>query len=36
MSVFVGIDPHKATHRAVAIDCDEQPIATLQVVAERC
>jgi transposase len=36
MSVFIGIDPHKATHAAVAIDCDEQPVATLQVVAERC
>ena len=36
MSVIIGIDPHKATHTAVAIDCDEQPIATLQVVAGRC
>jgi transposase len=36
MSVIIGIDPHKATHTAVAIDRDEQPIATLQVVADRC
>jgi hypothetical protein len=30
MSVIIGIDPHKATHTAVAIDGDEQPMATLQ------
>jgi transposase len=36
MSVIIGIDPHKATHTAVAIDRDEQPIARLQVVADRC
>jgi transposase len=36
MSVTIGIDPHKATHTAVAINRDEQPIATLQVVADRC
>jgi transposase len=36
MSVIIGIDPHKATHTAVAIDGDEQLIATLQVVADRC
>jgi hypothetical protein len=36
MSVIIGIDPHKATHTAVAIDRDEQPIATFQVVADRC
>ena len=29
--VIIGIDPHKATHTAVAIDGDEQPIARLQV-----
>jgi hypothetical protein len=31
MSVIIGIDPHKATHASVAIDRDEQPIATLEV-----
>jgi transposase len=36
MSVIIGIDPHKATHTAVAINRGEQPIATLQVVADRC
>jgi transposase len=36
MSVIIGIDPHKATHTAVAIDRGEQPIARLQVVADRC
>jgi transposase len=36
MSVIIGIDPHKATHMAVAIDRDEQPIARLEVVADRC
>ena len=35
MTVIIGIDPHKATHTAVAIDGDEQPIARLQVVADR-
>jgi transposase len=35
MTVIIGIDPHKATHTAVAIDRDEQPIATVQVVADR-
>ncbi len=35
MSVIIGIDPHKATHTAVAIDGDEQPVASLQVVADR-
>ena len=36
MSVIIGIDPHKATHTAVAIESNEQPIARLQVVADRC
>jgi len=36
MSEIIGIDPHKATHTAVAIDRGEQPIATQQVVADRC
>ena len=33
--VLIGVDPHKASHTAVAIDGDEQPIARLQVVADR-
>jgi transposase len=36
MSVIIGVDPHKATHTAVAIDRDEHPIVRLQVVADRC
>jgi hypothetical protein len=36
MTVIIGIDPHKATHTAVAIDGDEQPIARLDVTADRC
>jgi transposase len=36
MSVIIGIDPHNATHTAVAIDRDEQPIATVVVGADRC
>ena len=36
MSVIIGIDPHKATHTAVASESNEQPIARLQVVADRC
>ena len=35
MSVIIGIDPHKATHTAVAIDRDEQPLARVQLVADR-
>jgi transposase len=36
VTVIIGVDPHKATHTAVAIDGDERPIARLQVVADRC
>jgi hypothetical protein len=36
MLVIIGVDPHKATHTAVAIDRDEHPIARLEVVADRC
>jgi hypothetical protein len=36
MSVIIGIDPHKATHTAVGIDRGEQPVATVQVAADRC
>ncbi len=35
MSMTIGIDPHKATHTAVAIDGDERPVAQLTVVADR-
>ena len=35
MTVIIGVDPHKATHTAVAIDSDERPLARLDVVAER-
>ena len=31
MTVMIGIDPHKATHTAVAIDGDERPLARLQL-----
>ena len=33
--VIIGIDPHKATHVAVAIDGDELAIARLEVTADR-
>jgi hypothetical protein len=36
MTVTIGVDPHKSTHAAVAIDRDEQPLARVQVVADRC
>jgi transposase len=33
MPVMIGIDPHKSTHTAVAVDRDEQPIARLMLPA---
>jgi transposase len=36
MTIIIGIDPHKATHTAVAIDETEQPLAELQLAADRC
>jgi transposase len=36
MTVIIGIDPHKSTHMAVAIDGDEHPIGRLEVLADRC
>src|SRR5262245_10756743 len=36
MLVTIGIDPHKSTHTAAAVDCDELPIARLTVPASRC
>jgi transposase len=35
MTVIIGIDPHKATHVAVAIDGDEEAIARVEVNADR-
>lgn len=35
VAVIIGVDPHKATHTAVAIDGDEQLLARLYVVADR-
>jgi transposase len=35
MTVIIGIDPHKASHMAVAIDGDERAIARLEVTADR-
>jgi len=35
MTVIIGIDPHKATHTAVAIGCDEAELATVTVRATR-
>jgi transposase len=35
MSVIIGIDPHKATHTAVAIGCDETELATITIRATR-
>ena len=33
--VLIGVDPHKSSHTAVAIDDNEQPIAQLRVAADR-
>jgi transposase len=35
MTVIIGIDPHKSTHMAVAIDDNERAIARLDVRADR-
>jgi transposase len=35
MSVMIGVDPHKATHMAVAVDEDGAPLADLEVAADR-
>ena len=35
MTVIIGVDPHKSTHTAVAIDGDERPLARLRLVADR-
>ena len=33
--ILIGIDPHKASHTAVAVDRDEQLLAELRVRADR-
>jgi len=35
MTAIIGIDPHKTTHVAVAIDGDERAVARLEVSADR-
>ena len=35
MSVTIGIDPHKSSHTAVAVDRDEHQIARLTIAADR-
>ncbi len=35
MDVIIGIDPHKSSHTAVAIDATEQVIDQLRLVAGR-
>jgi transposase len=35
MTVTIGIDPHKSTHTAIAIDCDERQLAKLTLRADR-
>src|SRR5471030_2358211 len=35
MMVLIGIDPHKATHTAVAVDKEETALAELTVKADR-
>ena len=33
--LLIGVDPHKATHTAVAVDDHEQPVARLRVPSDR-
>ena len=35
MMVLIGIDPHKATHTAVAVDNEETALGELTVKADR-
>ena len=35
MTVIIGVDPHKASHTAVAIGCDEREMAKVTVRATR-
>ena len=32
-AVMIGVDPHKGSHTAVAIDASEEPLGTLRVRA---
>jgi transposase len=36
MTIIIGIDPHKASHTAVAIDENEAPLAEFRLAADRC
>jgi transposase len=36
VTVIIGVDPHKSTHTAVAIDHHERPLARVRLVADRC
>ena len=35
MKVIIGVDPHKASHTAVAIDADEDELSRLRIRASR-
>ena len=35
MTVMIGVDPHKGSHTAVAIDTDELELAKVRVRASR-
>jgi hypothetical protein len=34
--VIIGVDPHKSTHAAVAVDRDGRTLARLRLVADGC
>ncbi len=36
VTIIIGIDPHKGTHTAVAIDETEQALAEFELAADRC
>ena len=36
MSVVIGIDPHKGSHAAAAVNGDDRAVAELEVRAELC
>ena len=35
MQVMIGIDPHKASHTAVAVDAGEEPLSRVKVRSTR-
>jgi hypothetical protein len=35
MNVMIGVDPHKASHTAVAIDGDEDQLSSVKVRVQR-